>query len=271
MPVRTPLWRSVAVITAAIAAAACGSDSSTGPKGATASATATQLDAVFSARLAAATSGGDSAIAYFIASYFELAPAYGARPASVNVTTGAGTAAWQGFTIELMEQPNGTDANTGDSTFLTVVYPNAALTTALIFETDYDSTGLRVAGADLIYDTDSVVTTLNIGASVAPHPLGAACALQTGLAADSILTSVTGSYLTCAAATFTQFATMVFAAAPGLDASLQNISMSDVTFNGVRFVYAYGTSIDRVPRGPTVAAAHVLHLSDVLLRHSRTH
>jgi hypothetical protein len=259
MTVRTPLWRVAALVVAAAAVAACGS-SSTGPAGPTAAQTAAHIDSIYSALLAAGTPG-DSQLAGVIAVYIETAPAFGATQTSFTATTASGTQTWQGFTIASQYE--------GDTAFLTTVYPaNSSLGNFFLSINIRDSTGDEGALGFLVFDSTGGVFT-SVESSAPPTvantitSLGAACSLETGLAADSVITTdVTVDVTSCNLINTTYSATAQFtsSAMPAADASL---TFSSVPVHGVLFG---GTLLgpDRAPRGPTIASARVRALVDMV-------
>lgn len=261
---RSSFVKTLAVVAVALGAAACGSDS-TGPKALTASQAATAIDGVYGARLAAGTST-DSEIAFFIAEYVELAPAFGAAPRSFTVTTATGNQTWMGFDVEEAVGGGTSNPHDGDSSFYFVAYPNISLSTFLVVEEQYDSLGGVGGGSILFYDTDSGAAGTSVTASAALLSTGAACSLQTGLRVDSLYSTVTDP---CVQNTIRASFSGDFAGT-GLDASLASLTFSNVTLNGVRF-YA-GTGADRAPRlGPTRAALLGSRLGDLLQRYRATH
>jgi hypothetical protein len=259
MTIRTPSWRLVAVVTAAFAAAACGS-SSTGPSGPTAAQTAEHIDSIFAADLAGGTES-DSELAYAIAEYIEPAPAYGATQTSFTVTTASGAQTWQGFVIESEEM--------GDTVFVTAAYPaNSNLSNFLLTLTAYDSLGEVDSIAFVAYDSagtiKSVLASGTPTVSNAVTSVGAACSLQSGLAADSVITALTGSATSCNVINTTYSMSAQFSA-PALPAADASLSISAVPIHGVQLG---GTLLgyDRAPRGPTIASARIQQLIAAIRR-----
>jgi hypothetical protein len=253
MTVRISLGRVVVLAAATVVAAAC-SSSSTGPSGPTAAQTAEHIDSIYAAHLAAGTAS-DSQFAYIIGVYLESAPAYGATQTSFNVTTGTGTQKWNGFTIESEDE--------GDSIFINATYPvNGDLTNIFISLAAYDSLGQVGQLTALVYDSAGTYAEQDIDNAMLSNSasaLGAACSLQTGLAADSLLGEVGEGATSCNLINNTYSASAEFTATSAVPAGETSMSISNATLHGIRFG---GTLIgpERAPRGPTIAAARIHQL-----------
>jgi hypothetical protein len=225
---------AIAVATTALAAtlAACGSGS-TSPNGPSPQSLAEHFDSIYSSLLAQGTAQ-DTLVALFVAAYVEVGPAYGAHEASFTATTANGTAGWNGFSFE-----EAVTAADGDSLFYTVAYDNLSLSNFLVTRVLYSNNGTNQGGQALgvlnlsTYNVDSTFS----GSSTI-NSTGNACTLQTGLAADTIMTAVLteqlGAGYACQFASFTNNIDVVFPVNAGLG-PLETVSITGATFNGVRF------------------------------------
>ena len=226
----------VTTVSLSVVLAAC-SSSTTSPKGPSPQALATHFDSIYSALLAAGTEQ-DSTTADIIGVATVAPPAYGSPQASFTVNTGAGIATWKGYTIEFAE----TSAN-GDSEFATVAFSDNNLSQLIFVTADYDQNGYKGGDALALLNltTRGDVITLRNSASLAST--GSECpALQPGLASAAVIDTLVGT-ADCEHATF----------AISINASFTNIgaltlvSMSNATFDGVRFSEGAASRVAPIP------------------------
>jgi hypothetical protein len=256
MMARTSLGR-VLILAAAGVAAAC--SSSTAPSAPTAAQTAEHIDAIYSSLMAAGTSS-DTEFAQLIAEYVESSPANGATQSTFNITTASGTQSWQGFSIESNDN--------NDTIFATAVFPAGGnLTNMFISLAAYDASGPEGTLAALVYDSAGTYEVQDAEAMLANAvtSVGAVCSLQTGLAADSLIESFTQAATSCNLITATFSASASFTASSALPAGETSISISNVSLRGIQLG---GILIepDRAPRGPTIAAARIHALMNMIKR-----
>lgn len=200
---------------------------STGPNGSLdPSQLAAHFDSLYVAALASGTES-DVARASDLA-FLEVAPAMGAAPVDVTVTTDRATEFWRGFMLEVIYTNAGVPS---DSTYLLMAYRDADAHTMLF--ADYNGDGSFADGSVF---TD---TTLDVGArlgtgSITRTALGSACATPS----SSLVNPVVAHYesLPCNRSTYLASATMEMPNAPVLDLPFQSLSVSATTFNGARFV-----------------------------------
>jgi len=252
--------RLIAVASTALVVglAACGSSNSpTGPTAPTPAQLASFFDSIYSADLAAGTAA-DSEAAVLVAELLELTPALGGHRTTISVTTGSGTQSWYGFEYGVNDGP--------DSEFVTIAYSDNNLTNVLLAEEAVDSSTSHTEAA--IY-TDNFQT--GVGDSVATvsgavTSVGSSCSLQSGLAADALITNYTED-VTCQLASYNVSASVVFAASSNLGA-LQSISFSNVGFNGVMFTDISG---QHATPGPTRVAGAIRRLMALQARGAMLH
>jgi hypothetical protein len=248
--------RGLSLVIVAIAAtvAACSSSSSTGPKTQTPAQLASHFDSIYSSLLAGG-SDSDTEAAEFVAFFVESPAAFGASPVSVPVTTGSGAETWSGYGFDY--------ATASDSFFVAAIYPSTSLQNLFLVEWDYTSGTLAMYADGFVnhfaaFGPDSAATG---AASVSTLGTGS-CSLQTGLAADSLISAAFAGN-TCTPITFSASASVTFQAALGFG-SLTTVSFPATTFNGVRLFG--GNAPGHATRIPSVAAARVERLLDLMHR-----
>jgi hypothetical protein len=203
--------------------AACGSDS-TGPKGPTASAAALHFDTL-EVQAAAHNWGGRSEFLTLL----ELAAASGQTPSPISVTVGGSAQTWYALTISAVDTDAG--GQVSDSGMFTVAYSDYAnVTNGVISEVD-------INGGTTFYTIIVLSDSIFANASTATYSgsitsTGGACGLVTGL--QNAAVAATQARYTCTKIKAQSSLTATFPATPGLDASLQSVSFSNVSANGVR-------------------------------------
>jgi hypothetical protein len=249
MQIRSQRYVGGVAIALTVVLAAC-SSSTAPPKPLTSQQVAQDIDQAFASALAAGTAE-DSSAASLIAEFVETGPAYGGTESSVTVTTGSGTQAWHavGFVV---------DEGTGDSTFVTAMYPDRDLQTAMVvLMGTVDGT---VAGGEALLSTTRLVsggdTSITSGAATLVSKGSGTCSLQSGLAANAYLSTFIGSS-TCTPAKYEVSFAVTFSTAANLG-PLTTVSVSNLTINGPLFVASSGPS--RVVGIPSKGAAMVLRL-----------
>jgi len=246
---------ALAAATLVLALAACGgSSNSVGPRMPTPAQLAAYFDSIYSANIAAGTPDG-SHYAYDVADFLEATPAYGGQRATFMVTTAAGSQMWYGFTYEYKNVG-------GDSGLETIAYSDNSLTSIVAIGVNYRNdnadTNLYADFYQNRFSTRIHDSTVSYASAVVS--VGAACSLETGLAADSVLAEYNAGY-TCTNGTFLITASTVFPADAGLGA-LQSWSISAVTFDGPIYPEL---GAGRVPGAPSRIAAALARL------HARLH
>jgi hypothetical protein len=216
---------------------------------------ASQFDALYSAQLANGTAA-DSTAAMLIAELFELGPAYGGNEATFTAVTASGSQTWHGVEISAAE-------NAGDTVYYAGIYPNRNLQQAVVLYVETEN-GVVTDSGSIATNTqwstvveDSTVT----GASSVVSSVGASCSLQTGLAAETVLSDFVGSGESCANANFQTSFTAVFPAAAGLGA-LESVTVANATFNGPFFT----PTGSRVVGIPSKGSAMMARLHALLAR-----
>jgi hypothetical protein len=159
-------------------------------------------------------------------SLLELAPAFGAKPADVTVTTGSATEHWKGFELEEVQMDGDTPS---DTTYLLLAYRESDAHTVLVAY--YNAAGAIEDGGVFVNDTLSVEANDGTGTS-SRTSLGAAC----GTASASLTNPEFAEFesLPCNTATFSTSMTLVVPETDGLDPALETLSLPVTTFNGLR-------------------------------------
>ena len=260
MQPRSRLSTVLAATGLTLALAAC--SSSTSPKPPTPHALASHFDSIASSLLAQGTDE-DSMIGEIVAIAAVAPPAYGSPQASFTVTTGSGTATWHGYTIELA-----TTGSSGDSTFATLAFSDNNLSQLIFAVSSYNACGpeggMAIALAGLNTSTGGDDSTFTGSAGLVSQ--GNACpALQSGLATAFIIDEVTEEASACAQATFNVTFNATFPTSANLG-PLSTISVSNVTFDGIRFSAPEGPS--HVAPIPSRVAALAQRLRNMRLVHT---
>lgn len=185
---------------------------------------AAHFDSLFVEANAEGTDAGDSRAQ--LLSLLEIAPAFGARPADVTVTTGAATEHWKGFELEEVQTSGGTPS---DTTYLLLAYRESDAHTVLAAY--YDADGHIEDGGVFANDTVSVEATDGTGTTTRAS-LGADCGTPSSSLANPEFAQFES--LPCNQATFSTSMTLVIPATSGLDPALESLSLPLTTFNGVR-------------------------------------
>jgi hypothetical protein len=228
---------------------ACGS-SGTGPTPQTASQLANHFDQIYVAYQVAGTKA-DSTAAEYIAEYVETPAAYGATDASVTATTTSGTQTWRGEMF-------GVVFTNGDTNYYATLYPNQTLPEVIIVQISYANGAY--SGSAAIGTTDKFVTIHPdsvVSGTVTLVSAGSACSLQSGLSADSFLTSLFTGF-GCTAATVNVSLSVGFAAST----SLGTVAFSNVTLNGELFTQSGATHVVGIPSRGAAAALSLQSLFD---------
>jgi len=217
-------------VAGAVAIAACHKTSTTPSETVATADLADYYDSVYKYEL---QHNKDTLFAYNLATLIERFPAYGAELDTLFVTTAAGSDRWFGFTARYVDTANGTTP--GDSILYGVFYSDTSFNNVMLLEQEYPSSGPPVPTAMLLQNRFSQSTTaLQVAISDATDSVGATCKLQTGLAADSLLTPYGAGYA-CYTATQLVSATVQFPVSAGLG-GFQAWAFSNVTFVGNHFV-----------------------------------
>jgi hypothetical protein len=258
MQLRTRL-SVVATVGLTMVLAAC--SSSTAPSAPpTPQALATHFDSIYSSLLAQGTEQ-DSEIADLVAVYVELSPAYGSQDATFNVTTASGTSKWLGYTFE-----GATTGAGGDSIFYAVIFSDLNLSNVVVTEMEYNSSGVQSGASALaIAGLANGGSSTSFSGSVGVASTGAACAVESGLAAGPVIAEFVGTdAATCTFATFGVSFQASFSPSDNLGA-LTSVTVSNATFNGLRFMLPAGPS--HVAPIPSRLAAAALRLRALTSAH----
>ncbi len=201
--------------------AVVGCDSSTGPVHLTASDIARHFDSLMVQAESLHTNSGDARAATLWR--LELAPALGAEPVDVTVTTTTGPKQWQGFmwksTADGFQFP-------GDSLLSLVVYSDYAVTSAIFAQTDF---GPEVTSLFGVLAADTVpASDYESGATLETVSLGGGCGSTYGLSYPfSEFTS------DCQAGTFKGGVSFTLPITTGPLADYQTVTIATQQFNGV--------------------------------------
>jgi hypothetical protein len=244
-----------------MALAACGSSTSPPPvPPPTAAQLAADFDGVYTALNAAAatayassfadTAAADSEAAITIAQYAESAPANGGTETSFTATLTSGTATWAGVADVFTENAD------VDTVYWIAVYPHLNLDTLVIAGIEMSNGTLE--GSIAFGSTDQFVTYVSgdLAGSARVASTGSACSLETGLAAETVISDWVGSTATtCVLASIMASLSATFPANSLGNASV--VMLSNQTFNGPLFAPTGGSRVVGIPsRG--AAAAQVL-------------
>jgi hypothetical protein len=250
-----------------VALAACGSGSTgTGPSAPpTAAQLAVDFDTIYSALNAAGatayaasfpdTAQADSEAAITIAQYAESGPANGGTETSFTATTTGGNATWDGVV-----QVSTVNSNV-DTVYWVALYPHLNLDTMVIAGIEMSNGSLvgNVAFGSTNQFVSYVVGTTAGSAEVTAT--GAACSLQGGLAAATVISDWVGTTsTTCTSATVMMSLSVTFQD-NGLG-SVSVVMLSNQTFHGPLFVPTGGSHVVGIP-SKAQAAAEAL---DALIR-----
>jgi hypothetical protein len=188
-----------------------------------------QLAAHFDSLYVAAQASADPDSIYrsYDLSALEIAPALGARPLDVTVTTGKGVEVWRGFMLVVVFQRAGFP---DDSSFTLLAYRDADAHTRLLV--NYDRDGHVYGG--YVSSNDSPDFGATGSGTAARTALGKTCeAPSPSLAAPD--PAYYGS-LPCQLATFKASVSLETPDEPYIDPAIRTISFTSTTFKGTRFV-----------------------------------
>jgi hypothetical protein len=234
MQTRSQRYAVMASVALTVVLAAACSSSTTAPL--TSQQVAQGLDATYSQLLADGTSQ-DSEVAYLVAEYIEIGPAFGGNEGVFTAHTASGNQTWYGVGWSEIE-------NSGvDTVYYAVLYPNRDLQQFVLVgvETGADTGHLTLATSNQ-FTSEAEDSLATLSASTVSS--GGTCSLETGLAADSLLTLYTGGAV-CTAGRFQWSFSATFPAAAGLGA-LESISGS-TSFNGPIFSPSGGSHFVGIP------------------------
>jgi hypothetical protein len=186
---------------------------------------AAHFDSLYVAANAEGTDAGDGRAQ--LLGLLELAPAFGAKPTDVSVTTGSATEHWKGFELEEVLMDGDTPS---DTTYLLLAYRESDAHTVLAAY--YNADGAIEDGGVFANDTLSVEATDGTGTS-SRTSVGAACGAPSASLANPQFAQFRS--LPCNLATFSTSMTLVIPDSAGLDPALTTLSLPLTTFNGVRF------------------------------------
>jgi len=202
-------------------AAACGGDS-TGPSQSPAS-----VAAHFDSLYVQAADLGDSISIYqsraLLLTLFEVPPAYGAGPSTINVTTANGVEHWKGFEFVDVTS-DGLDSN-----YVLLAYRESAAHTLLFAE--YDSAGTSTGGALITNDTLGVHVTSGSG-TTSLTSTSTTCGTPAATLVNSHITDFTFS--SCHLAKFLTSLSLTTQTSASIDPALATISLSSASVNGIR-------------------------------------
>ena len=217
---------SLAVVCcSSIFAGAC-SDSTSPKPSLDPAALAAHFDSLYVAALASGTESGGARASDL--AFLEIAPAMGAKPVDVTVTTDRATEFWRGFMVEVIYMNAGAPF---DSTYLLMAYRDADAHTMLF--ADYSGDGSFADGGVFTDTTLDIAARLGTG-STTRTPLGSACATPSSSLSNPVVAHYAS--LPCNRSTYLASVTMEMPNAPVLDLPFQSLSVSATAFNGARFL-----------------------------------
>lgn len=199
------------------------------PQSQTPQAAARHLDSLYLAA-AAADSTGDFATREAVLTIAELAPAFGATPTQISVTTVAhGDSAagdstihmWTGFEIMLVSTP--------DTNWFWVAYADSNVTNAIVVELHV---GGPLSTATVLTNDTIGVTTMSVFGALGQTAVGSACAPVTGLSNPGLANLAQG---TCQLATFNSLMVGEFILPADVDPSFGKVVVQSTAWTGVIF------------------------------------
>ena len=200
-----------------------GCDSSTGPGHPSAQAIARHFDSLMVQAESLHTNNGDARAATLWR--LELAPALGARPVDVTVTTSSGTKQWQGF---MWKSTAGGLQLPGDTLLTLAVYSDDNVTNAIFAQTDFGSYQPITLFGALAADTVPL-SAYESGATLETVSLGGGCEDEGGLSYPFSRFIVSG----CQAGTFQGGVSFTSPITSGPLADYQTVTIAPRQFNGV--------------------------------------
>jgi hypothetical protein len=237
---RYAVLASVALV---LGLAAC-SSSSTGPTPITPQQLAEHFDSIYAADLAAGTHA-DTIAATYVAGYVEVAPAFGGTEATFT----SSSTSWMGVGFIYTEEGE------SDTVYLSVLYPNRNLQTAVL--TAFEMSNGTVEDSVALGTTNGFQSTVEdstLSGSASLASVGNACTEQSGLVAGAALTYFVGSGSACVVAKWTESFVVVFQGAAGINP----VGGSNVGFTGPFFTNDDGSRIVAIPSKGAAAALNVL-------------
>jgi hypothetical protein len=166
----------------------------------------------------------------------EIAPAFGAPPSNVTVTTASGVEHWKGFELEEVTLNGSTPSDSG---YILIAYRESdAHTTFVGF---YGANGQIQQGGLIVNDTLAITPTSG-NSSTSVTSVGGACATPSGLVNPQL---VSFGQSTCESAKFSTAMTANFASTTNVDPALTHVSFTATSFNGERFATG-ATGVGRV-------------------------
>jgi len=218
--------RSALILVGITLVAAC--DGSTGPRPPSAQAVARHIDSLIAADSSLPLNVRqlrDQALGDVI-----FAPALGAVPATVQVTTVAGVQTWQG----LMDVDY--DSQIPDTLFVLAAYSDANMTNLILAQFEYPPPGLHVSTIQwvVLMTSDTIFATTHSPTVITSvKSTGGACTAATGLINSSYYAQFVAQ---CKLATFSGSVSATLPATLGMDPAFEHISISAQSFNGVQIV-----------------------------------
>ena len=257
MQPRSRLYTVLATAGLTVALAAC--SSSSGPKAPTPQALASHFDSIYSALLDRGTDE-DSMIGEIVAITTVTPTGYGSQQGSFSVTTGSGTATWKGYTIELAST-----GNDGDSEFVSVAFSDNNLSQLVFATADYDNGGYEGGDALALLNLTTGGNDVTYTGSAGVTSVGNTCpTFQSGLASAPIIAEFTSGATGCVQAAFNIGIAATF---PDSLGALSTVSISNATFDGIRFS-APESGPSHVARIPSRIAALGLRLRNLRSAHT---
>jgi hypothetical protein len=226
---------AAALATCITAIAACGGDS-TGPV--STPILAVHFDSLYVAAKALSATDTNYDFRATALSDLELPSAFGATPATIPVTTAAGSESWKGFIFEEVMLDNGAPADSGR--FL-LAYRDADAHT--LIATVQIASGAFV-GTSLLANDTVVVPASSASGSITQTGTGAGCATPPAALTNPVIT--TASQATCLLARYSATLSATFPATAGVDPALTQLSFPLTTFAGARFQDPPGPLTSRV-------------------------
>jgi hypothetical protein len=209
-----------------LASAACGSSSSTAPKGPTAQAAALHFDSLYAVAVA---NGSNWTNRSELLTLLEIAAASGANPTSVSVTVGGTAQAWSA--VSLVVYDTNSSGTMADSQVATIAYSDYAnVTNAIVTEAEYYPSSPTQYITDVFSDTVYATATTSTYTGTVTST-GASCGLVAGLQ-NAQIQEIRARY-SCTELTLQSSATATFPPTTGLASSLQNISFSNISAPGI--------------------------------------
>jgi hypothetical protein len=161
------------------------------------------------------------------------APASGAQPSPVQVTTSSGVQTWHAVVIAEADTAPGNTLN--DSSFFLVAYADANVTTALVSVFTATSSGFKNLGSAIYTDAPITLSSSANNVVMSTVTTGGPCNDVSGLT-NPLGVPIVYAPSVCHLATFNVAISAKFQATPGLDAALETITITPQTVNGIRVI-----------------------------------